>query len=45
MLHKERLMCATGSNHFTIKKKKKKNLPGQKSHLPLPFYLVKKCGN
>lgn len=43
MLHKERLMCATGSNHFTIKKKK--NLPGQKSHLPLPFYLVKKCGN
>lgn len=44
MLHKERLMCATGSNHFTIKKKKK-NLPGQKSHLPLPFYLVKKCGN
>lgn len=22
MLHKERLMCATGSNHFTIKKKK-----------------------
>ena len=39
MLDKERLIYATGSNHFTIKKKK--NLPGQKSHLPLPFYPVK----